>query len=419
MTGKEIIAAATKYLGYGGTKFCKDAGIPWGPKCYWCCAFVWDNYRMEDASKLFCDGKTIVYVPTAQEWLKANCKKVEMSKAKAGDIVIFTWSGNGYNQEKGSRDHIGFIEKGTALDKKGNVKYLNTLEGNTGSNDPRTSHVMRRQREPKYIFAIYRPNYDQYYNIRFVARNGKGESITKKVKVGDKYKLPANTFKRPGYKFVGWSKGKSDYVNMKRFQIGKPDYKNKASVKDLAKADKTISLYACWKGCGPEAAANWMRKIARDNSFSYGTGKRARHNGCYFCGTNITGKKKAKKGSKWEKTYCCNPLTMASLTHGANLFKKCKTSGLTLEYWTKKLKKNGKPLYKELGRNVSYSKLSPGDVLIKPDKHIKMFTKKKNGKYYITEAVSGPGFGKTSIRTKEVKGRCGTEYVALRYIGPR
>ena len=415
MTGKEIIAAATKYLGYGGTKFCKDAGIPWGPKCYWCCAFVWDNYRMEDASKLFCDGKKVVYVPTAQEWLKANCKKVEMSKAKAGDIVIFTWSGKGYNQEKGSRDHIGFIEKGTALDKKGNVKYLNTLEGNTGSNDPRTSRVMRRQREPKYIFAIYRPNYDKFYTISFKAGSADGKMKSIKVKAGTKIKLPKNAYTRAGFKFVGWSIGKSKYVDMKHFQLGKPDYKNKASFK----VTKSITLYPCWKGCGPEAAALWARKIARDNSFSYGTGKRARHNGCYFCGTNITGKKKAKKGSKWEKTYCCNPLMMAALTHGANLFKKCKTCGLTIEYWTKTLKKNGKPLYKKYGKNVSYSSLKIGDILIKDGKHIKMFTNIKDGKYYITEAVSGPGFGKTSIRTKAVKGRIGTDYMALRYIGPR
>ena len=98
---------------------------------------------------------------------------------------------------------------------------------------------------------------------------------------------------------------------MKRFQIGKVDFKNKASVKNLAKADQTVKLYACWKGCGPEAAALWVRKIARDNSFAYGADNhknwyhgrdRAHQLGCYFCGTNVTGVKKAKKGSRWEKT---------------------------------------------------------------------------------------------------------------------
>jgi len=412
MTGKEIIAEATKYLGDNGKKFCKDAGIPWGS--HWCCALVWDIFKMKNASKLFCDGKTVVYVPTAQQWLKANCKKVGLSKAQAGDIVIFTWSGDGYNQEKGSRDHIGFIEKAPSLDKKGNVKWLNTLEGNTGAATPTTTKVMRRQRAPKYIFAIYRPNYDIFYKVAFKPNGGTGEMKTIKVKANTKVALPKNIFKRAGFTFAGWSNGKSPYVNMDKFQLGKVDYKNKAKIK----VTKDIILRACWKGYGPEAAALWARKIARDNSFAYGTGDRAHHCGCYFCGTNITGPKKAKKGSKWEKTYCCNPLMMAALTHGANLFKKCKTSGLTKKFWTKTLKKDGKPLYKSIGKDVAYSKLNPGDLLLKEDKHIKMFTgKNSKGQLLITEAVSKPGFGKDSIRNKVVKGRCGSEYEALRYIG--
>ena len=64
-TGKDIIAEAIKYLGQNGKKFCKDAGIPWGS--YWCCCYTWDIFRMIGASKLFCDGKKVLYVPTAQE----------------------------------------------------------------------------------------------------------------------------------------------------------------------------------------------------------------------------------------------------------------------------------------------------------------------------------------------------------------
>lgn len=410
-TGKDIITEALKYLGKDGKKFCKDAGIPWGS--HWCCAYVYDIFKYKNASKLFCDGKTVVYVPTAQQWLKANCKKMTMSGAKAGDIVVFTWSGNGYNQEKGSRDHIGFIEKAPDKDKKGNVTYLNTVEGNTGGANPKVTKVMRRKRAPKYIYGIYRPNYDTYVTVSFKPRGGTGSMAPIKVKKGSTITLPANVYTRAGFKFLGWSIGKSDYTNMEHFQLGKVKYKNKAKIK----VEKDIVLYPCWKGYSIEAAAIWIRKIARDNSFSYGTGERAHHNGCYFCGTNITGPKKAKKGSKWEKTYCCNPLCMAALTHGANLFKKCKNSGLTKKYWTETLKKDGKPLYKSIGKNVEYSKLKVGDLLLKDKKHIKMFSKIKDGKYYITEAVSKPGFGKTSIRTKEVKGRIGSDYIALRYIG--
>ena len=109
MTGPEIINEAKKYLGQNGKKFCADDGLPWGE--HWCCAFVWDIFRMSDASKLFYGGQKTAYVPTATVWMQANLRHVTMTEARAGDIVVFTWDGNGYNKERGSRDHIGFIRK--------------------------------------------------------------------------------------------------------------------------------------------------------------------------------------------------------------------------------------------------------------------------------------------------------------------
>ena len=151
MTGKEIIEIAKNYLGYNGKKFCSDYGMAFGN--HWCCAFVWDIFRIAKASKLFYGGAKTAYVPTAQVWLKAHCKHVKMTEAKAGDIVVFTWSGNGYNNQKGSRDHIGFIRA------KGTSTVCKTIEGNTGANSPKTSTVKERTRDAKYVYGIYRPNY--------------------------------------------------------------------------------------------------------------------------------------------------------------------------------------------------------------------------------------------------------------------
>lgn len=58
---------------------------------------------------------------------------------------------------------------------------------------------------------------------------------------GSKIKLPANKFKRSGYKFKGWSTKKKGKGKI---------YKNQAKVKNLAKANKTIKLYARWKKIG-------------------------------------------------------------------------------------------------------------------------------------------------------------------------
>lgn len=63
-------------------------------------------------------------------------------------------------------------------------------------------------------------------------------------------------------------------------------------------------------------SAYWAKDIANDNTFHYGNGLHSHHNGCYFCGTQPTSKKKHVK--QWQKTYCCNPFVTAAYAHGGN-----------------------------------------------------------------------------------------------------
>lgn len=59
----------------------------------------------------------------------------------------------------------------------------------------------------------------------------------------------------------------------------------------------------------------WLKWIANDNSFHYGHGEHAHHNGCHFCGTEA----KFKEGHgivDWDKTYCCNPFIGGGWAHG-------------------------------------------------------------------------------------------------------
>ena len=188
------------------------------------------------------------------------------------------------------------------------------------------------------------------YTIKFNARGGTGMMTSMKVEVGKKVALPKCVLKRKGFKFVGWSVGKSNVVNMKRFQIGKVKYKNKAEVKNLAKAGGSVTLYACWRGCGPEAAVLWARKIAADNTFKYGlvskSGKLSRKNGhthCYFC-----------QGGK--KVFNCNGLCYGAYQHGAGHFKKFNAGSTNPTWWAD----HG---FKKLGTNYDPKKIKAGDII--------------------------------------------------------
>lgn len=71
--------------------------------------------------------------------------------ARAGDIVIFDWTGNG------SGDHTGFVEANRGT-------YLQTIEGNTSSGTAGSQSagngVWRRTRAWGSVKAIIRPQYD-------------------------------------------------------------------------------------------------------------------------------------------------------------------------------------------------------------------------------------------------------------------
>lgn len=249
---------------------------------------------------------------------------------------------------------------------------------------------------------------------------------------GKTVKLYKNKFKKKGYEFVGWakesnraSKNKSNNVekfsniNMQHFQLGvvskvrkpsavgngktwkqlkekqKQRLTNQCSIKNLTSKNKTIHLYAVWKGNGPESAVDWATLIAKDDNFCYGTGQRAHKGGCYYCGTNISGGKHASKGSDWEKTYCCNPFITAAYVHGANIKSTCKRinghyfGGMETSTWTcYNSMKGHHGVFKQISTN---SKLKTGDIFTNKG-HVWMYA--GNGKR--VEAGS-EGWGAYSI----------------------
>ena len=149
-TMNKIIEIAKQHEGHKGN-FVWDywKGLPQGQS--WCVGFVlYCLYKAGLKKCIYDPDKTNspFWVPTLEEWLHNHAKHVKMADAKAGDIVVFTWTGGGNNARKigvCSRDHVGFIRKG------GTTQTAYTIEGNTsgGIVDTKTRNLTN-------IFAIYR-----------------------------------------------------------------------------------------------------------------------------------------------------------------------------------------------------------------------------------------------------------------------
>ena len=149
----------------------------------WCCTFVWDIFRMANASKLFYDGKKVAYCPYVYDWGKRSGLNIPKSQGRYGDIVLFDWTGDG------EADHIGFIVK-----QYSDGSYL-TIEGNTAiGNDSNGGEVMYRTRYQYQICMIIRPKYTEEETVTYeewkkfkaqydadVAKQGASDGFQQKV----------------------------------------------------------------------------------------------------------------------------------------------------------------------------------------------------------------------------------------------
>ena len=89
-----------------------------GAEYPWCCAFIWDVFRMAGLSQLFCGGQKTAYCPFVVNYAKQN-KQWVTDSFRHGDLLLYDWNGDGV------ADHIGFVVEWSGG--KGLV-----IEGNTG-----------------------------------------------------------------------------------------------------------------------------------------------------------------------------------------------------------------------------------------------------------------------------------------------
>ena len=181
----------------------------------------------------------------------------------------------------------GYIFKGWFKDSKFKSKMTSIAKGTTGN---------------KTVYAKWQTI---TYKVVYNANSGSGKmSNSTGLKYDKAFTLRANSFKRTGYKFIGW--------NTKKDASGK-SYENKAKVKNLtAKNGATVTLYAQWKRNSYKITYNLNGGInnsanpATYNVSSTITFKNAKKKGCTFKGwytankggTKVTGIKKGTTGNK-------------------------------------------------------------------------------------------------------------------------
>lgn len=158
MTAEKILKTAVSFLGVkenpAGSNcvvFNTDYyGSPVSGASYpWCCAFVWDVFRLAGASSLFYVGLKTAYCPSVLSWGKRCNLLVDKSAAAPGDLILFDFNGDG------TPEHIGILES------RSGSQYI-TIEGNTSvTSDDNGGAVMRRTRYASQILAVVRPKYEQ------------------------------------------------------------------------------------------------------------------------------------------------------------------------------------------------------------------------------------------------------------------
>lgn len=164
-TANDVISLAASYIGTheeppgsNNVIFNTDYyGYPvYDPELAWCCAFVWDIFRMANASELFYDGGKTAYCPAVASWAIDSGRVCIYSEAQYGDLVLFDWDADK------KADHIGFV---VGLNEDGS---LETIEGNTSDTDHSNGgYVLGRRRYPEDVLMIVRIDYPKDERIMF------------------------------------------------------------------------------------------------------------------------------------------------------------------------------------------------------------------------------------------------------------
>lgn len=150
----ELFAIAKAQMGKGGATFRKYTGLSSGQP--WCDAFVFWLFNANGCKELLpWTGRQRTYCPASIKWCEKNLAQIPPYLAMQCDIIYFDWERNGVP------NHIGLVWS------KKTTKIIYTLEGNTSG-----GKVDDKNRDCKYVQAIYRPHFTHTFNDKRLAEDG-------------------------------------------------------------------------------------------------------------------------------------------------------------------------------------------------------------------------------------------------------
>ena len=358
--------------------------------------------------KVLNDGENSYKILTTEYRIAAPELRAFFNK----DVLNITWytadGAEGYRVEVSktedfSNPEVFEFDKNMLLD--GMNSYTQELD-----DLDKTDYYVRVRAAGEYKDKEYYSDYSEVkharygagiYTIKYVSNGGDGEMEPSMVGIGEDFRLPDNDFTREGYTFTGWALKRDNETILdldQPIQQGIPDYSDRDRIKDLTGSGKTIRLYACWEGSGPDAAADWADLIANDDEFYYGKGVK---NHCWFC-----------QGG--EKIYICNAFVAAAYTHGMPYFNSYRSGSTDYSWWLK----NG---FSDVGENVPPSEIKKGDIICcwKGNRwgHIMIAVSDGDGEDPRVAHAARKGTDPESIRVEGMLNRLGkySKYHVVRY----
>ncbi len=184
---------------------------------------------------------------------KDKAKVKNLTKTNGATVTLYAvWKANAYTVKFDGNGATSGTMKNLAMTygkakvltanafKRTNWTFLgwSTKKGATAADYKDRAKVKNLSKKAGATVTLYAVWRRDSFTVKFDGNGATSGAVkAQKMDTATKTALTANAFKRAGYEFLGWSTKKDATT---------ATYANKAKVKDLAKAGKSVTLYAVW-----------------------------------------------------------------------------------------------------------------------------------------------------------------------------